>query len=89
MKIKKTYFVIDPLGLHARPASKLVGIASKFKCEITANYKSRKANVKSILNLLSLTIHTESEFTIKFNGPDAAEAEKAITQGLKDNNLIK
>ena len=34
-----TVSVIDPVGLHARPATVAVNAASKFKCEVKDVYK--------------------------------------------------
>ncbi len=43
-----TVSVIDPVGLHARPATVAVNAASKFKCEVTCPFKGREVNLKSI-----------------------------------------
>ena len=40
--------VIDPVGLHARPATVAVNAASKFKSEVKIAYKGRTVNMKSI-----------------------------------------
>ena len=36
-----TVSVIDPVGLHARPATVAVNAASKFKCEVNVSFKGR------------------------------------------------
>jgi len=41
-------------GLHARTASLLVNAVSKFKSSITVEKEGQKANLKSLLGLLSL-----------------------------------
>nr|WP_307910666.1 HPr family phosphocarrier protein [Mycoplasmopsis bovis] len=51
-----TATVIDPIGLHARPASYITAEASKYKCDIliTNNKSNRTANLKSLMNVLTL-----------------------------------
>ena len=41
-----TVSVIDPVGLHARPATVAVNAASKFKCEVNVSFKGREVNMK-------------------------------------------
>lgn len=53
--------VIDPVGLHARPATVAVNAASKFKSEVKVAYKGRSVNMKSIMGVMSLGIPTQSE----------------------------
>ena len=38
-----TVSVIDPVGLHARPATVAVNAASKFKCEVNVAFKGRES----------------------------------------------
>ena len=56
--------VIDPVGLHARPATVAVNAASKFKSEVKVAYKGRSVNMKSIMGVMSLGIPTQSEVTV-------------------------
>ena len=42
-----TVTVVDPVGLHARPATVAVNAASKFKSEINVAFKGREVNMKS------------------------------------------
>ena len=44
-----TVTVVDPVGLHARPATVAVNAASKFKSEVKVSYKGRTVNMKSIM----------------------------------------
>ena len=41
--------VIDPVGLHARPATVAVNAASKFKSDVKVSVKERSVNMKSIM----------------------------------------
>ena len=53
-----TVTVVDPVGLHARPATVAVNAASKFKSEINVAFKGREVNMKSIMGVMSLGIST-------------------------------
>ena len=70
--------VIDPVGLHARPATVAVNAASKFKCEVKVAYKGRTVNMKSIMGVMSLGIPTQSEITVSCEGEDEEVAVKTI-----------
>ena len=67
---EKTVLVVDPVGLHARPATVAVNAASKFKSEVKITYKGRSVNMKSIMGVMSLGIPTQSEVTISAEGED-------------------
>lgn len=80
--------VIDPVGLHARPATIAVNSASKFKSEINIAYGGREVNMKSIMGVMSLGIPTKSEITISCNGEDEEEAVAAIEEVLRAQKII-
>ena len=79
--------VIDPVGLHARPATVAVNAASKFKCEVKVAYKGRTVNMKSIMGVMSLVIQQGAEIKITANGDDAAQALAAIEETMKNEGL--
>ncbi len=83
-----TVEVIDPVGLHARPATVAVSAASKFKCEVSVSFKGREVNMKSIMGVMSLGIPTHSEITITFNGEDEEAAMTAIEDILRAQKII-
>ena len=80
--------VVDPVGLHARPATVAVNAASKFKCEVNVTYKGRTVNMKSIMGVMSLGIPTQSEVTISCEGDDEDEAIEQIEQILREQKVI-
>jgi phosphocarrier protein HPr len=81
--------VIDPVGLHARPATVAVSAASRFKCEVKVAFKGRSVNMKSIMGVMSLGIPTQSEVTISCEGEDEAEAIKTIEDVLRTQKVIQ
>ncbi|NQS89077.1 HPr family phosphocarrier protein [Patescibacteria group bacterium] len=70
--------ISNEVGVHVRPASMLVEIASKFESEIWIEKDGREANGKSIMSLLLLSAEKGSKIKIKAEGPDAEEAVKAL-----------
>ena len=74
--------VIDPAGLHARPAARFVQAASRFSSRIVIREDGREADAKSLIALLGLTIRPSSEITLAAEGPDADEALTALAAEL-------
>ena len=89
MRMKEvTVTVVDPVGLHARPATVAVNAASKFKSEIKISYKGKSVNMKSIMGVMSLGIPTQSEIIISATGEDEDEALDAIVEVLQAQSVI-
>ena len=65
-------------GLHARPASKLVGLCHRFGSSIMISTQEAAADGKNITEVLSLGAEMGNTLTIKIDGKDEARAEKAI-----------
>lgn len=74
--------VVNPNGIHARPASIFVQEAKKFTSKITvenvATGKSKDA--KSILGIMTLGMVKGTEIRITAEGPDEEEAVRAMQQ---------
>ena len=65
-------------GLHTRPAAALVKTAARFKAEFTIEKDSMEINGKSIIGVMTLAAEHGSSLTLRFSGPDEAEAATAI-----------
>lgn len=74
--------VIDPSGLHARPAARFVQAASRFSSRIVIRQDGREADAKSLIALLGLTIRPSTEITLSADGPDADDALAALAAEL-------
>ena len=83
-----TVSVIDPVGLHARPATVAVNAASKFKCEVNVSFKDREVNMKSIMGVMSLGIPTQSDVTVTCEGEDEEVAITTIEEVLRAQKVI-
>ncbi len=80
--------VVDPVGLHARPATVAVNAASKFKSEVKVAFKGRSVNMKSIMGVMSLGIPTQSEIVISCEGEDEDLAIQTIEDVLRAQKVI-
>ena len=91
--LRRIVTVINPEGLHARPADMLVRTASKFTAEIMIGKDSELVDCKSILSLLTLGAAQGTELTLTAQGDDAAEALKSIGQlfdaGFDETDLVR
>lgn len=76
--VEGTGKIVNPLGLHARPAAELVKLAGRFQSEIIVRRDGLDVNGKSIMGVLMLAAEVGSELTIRATGPDASEAVEAL-----------
>ena len=84
-----TVQVIDPVGLHARPATVAVSAASKFKCEVSVAFKGREVNMKSIMGVMSLGVPTKATVTIVAEGDDEEDVVASIAKVIKEQKVAE
>jgi phosphocarrier protein len=72
----------NKLGLHARPASLFVQMATGYDSEITVARQdgSEPADGKSLMSMLILTASCGTVLTIKGEGRDSEEAVQALAE---------
>jgi len=76
--VSKDVIVKNPQGLHARPATLLVRVASSFKSNINIEYNGKSANAKSLIGILSLGINKDYKITVLAKGSDKEKALGSI-----------
>jgi phosphotransferase system HPr (HPr) family protein len=74
----QTVKIVNPLGLHARAAGKLVNLTDQFKATVTLEKNNQIASSDSVMELMMLTASLGDTITINATGPEADEALKAI-----------
>lgn len=84
---EKTFTITSESGLHARPATVLVGAASKFTSEVHLEYNGKSVNLKSIMGVMSLGISKGASVTIKAEGDDASVAIESLTEVMNSEGL--
>ncbi|MBE6062214.1 MAG: HPr family phosphocarrier protein [Clostridium butyricum] len=78
--IAKEVVVKNGSGLHARPATLLVKKASSFKSDVSIEYNGKKANVKSLIGVLSLAVTKDATIKVVASGDDEALAVDEIVK---------
>lgn len=73
------YEIKDLLGLHARPASRVFMEARKYECKIEALCGNKKADCKSLLELMGLGAKFGNQILFRLDGAD----EEAAAEGLR------
>ncbi len=69
-----TFEVRNKLGLHARAATKLVQLASKYPCEISVSRAGQASNAKSVMGVLLVCGSKGTKLDIEATSYEAAEA---------------
>ena len=72
------YTIINDLGLHARAATKLVQLASKYPCDVSLTHAGQTANAKSVMGVLLLCGSKGTVVDVTATGERADECVKAI-----------
>ena len=87
MMVEARVVVRTGVGLHARPAAVLVQQASKHACSVSIEYGGKRADAKSILQVLALGVKDGEELVIRAEGEGESEALAALVdlfaEGLK------
>jgi phosphotransferase system HPr (HPr) family protein len=76
--VERAVILINQVGLHARPASLLVQLASRFTSSVTLMAHGRSADAKRILQVLQLGAECGATVSVHAEGEDAAETVAAI-----------
>ncbi len=87
--MNKKLKIIDPVGLHARPASLMVQKANAFPSnEIKVVFNSKEANLKSIMSVMALGVKNNDEIEIVVEGDNAETVLNELETVMKENKLI-
>lgn len=76
--IRRQITIINKLGLHARAAAKLVGLASRFESDIRVIKNTTEVNGKSILGVMMLAASINTPLELVADGKDEIEALDAL-----------
>jgi phosphocarrier protein len=75
---REEFTIVNKLGLHARAATKLVQLASKFPCEVELRYDGQSVNAKSVMGVLLLCGAKGAVVTVSARGDKCDECVTAI-----------
>ena len=80
--ISEKITVINPSGLHLRPAGLLAGLANKCSCDVTIICGEKRINAKSILNVITAGIKQGTEIEVECNGENEAADLKTLLDAI-------
>jgi phosphotransferase system HPr (HPr) family protein len=72
--MRKEVEILNPLGLHARPAAEFVRCVQRYGSEVFIEKGEEKFSAHSILEVLSANLECGTKVTLDATGSDAAEA---------------
>ena len=84
LRTVRDVIVCNQQGIHARPSTAFVKLASKFKADVFVEIDGDTINGKSIIGLLMLAAGPGSKLKIICEGIDAEEAVKALSNLVND-----
>ncbi len=73
-----SYVIREQVGIHARPAKKLVDIARQYDSQIELYRGQQSADLKRILSLMTLGVKQGEAITVKVEGADEGLASEAL-----------
>ena len=84
MSLSRNVTIVNKLGIHARPATKLAKLSSQFKAKVTLCLAEKEVDASSIMGLMLLAGAQGQEIEVKSEGDDAQAALDAICQLIED-----
>lgn len=79
------HLILNPHGLHARPAAAIVGVLAKFESDILMQKEDTQVNAKSLNSIAKLGVKLGDSIRILASGSDAELAIEAFSALAKDN----
>ena len=83
-EVRRTFRIINQLGLHARAATALSKVAGQYAAEIQIEKDGQRARATSVIELLLLCGQIGSDITVVADGSDAEQAVHAIGALIED-----
>jgi phosphocarrier protein HPr len=82
--IEREAKIVNPQGMHARPAAEFVRLANQFKASVRVKKDDVAVNGKSILGVMMLVAECGSSLVITTDGEDADRAMAALLALVAD-----
>lgn len=81
--VSRKVVVVNPSGLHLRPAGLLCKTAIDFKSKVSIRFNDTLSNAKSVLGVLGACIKTGDEIEIVCEGEDEEEALRVVADAIE------
>jgi len=78
--IERKVTVLNKMGLHARPSSRLVQKAAAFKSDVHIRRENQVINGKSIMGVMMLAAAQGTELTLSASGADEEQTLAALVE---------
>jgi phosphocarrier protein HPr len=72
--------VLDPIGMHARPAGQIVKLVKESGLDVVFVRDGEETKANSALRLMAMKVKTGEKLTVNVHGDDAAVAQAIISQ---------
>lgn len=82
--IEKTVTIVNKAGMHTRPASNIVKIASKYRSDFFIIKNNYSINGKSIIGVMTLAAEQGSKLILRFEGEDEQKAAAEVVKFFED-----
>lgn len=82
--VSKKVVVMNPTGLHLKPAAAFCKKAMNFLSTVTFTFGNSTANAKSVLSVLAACVKCGDEIEITCVGPDEEEALAALVLAVQN-----
>jgi phosphocarrier protein len=82
--IRRQLQLVNPMGMHVRPAALLVKLANGFQSEIALIKNNERIDAKSMIQLMTLAAEHGSTLLLEARGSDAVPAADAIEKLFKE-----
>ncbi len=82
--VQKELTILNRLGLHARPAARIVQTAAKFESNIELTKDNVTINAKSIMGVMMLAAEFGANVCVTAKGSDEIQALAALEKLFND-----
>ena len=82
--VSREITIVNRLGLHARAAAKLVGLAGGFAADVTLEKQGQRVNGKSIMGVMMLAASKGTALRLTVNGEGEEELMQALVELIDD-----
>ena len=81
---KKELKIVNPLGIHARPAALIVKTVNNFQSEVFLEKEELKVSGRSVLGIMMLAAPKGSVVLVETDGEDEEDCMSAIEKIFKE-----
>jgi phosphotransferase system HPr (HPr) family protein len=78
--VSREITIVNPSGLHARPAAEFARKANSFRSEIVLIKEERRYNAASVIDILRANLDRGTTVMLEAHGSDAGEAVETLAR---------